>query len=276
MWLKNKKVVLTGASSGIGKEITKILIEKYDCFVLGIGQNGQKMIELKNLLKEKSHHFSYNLFDVSNKENWDKFVKELEDKNWEADMLINCAGMLPKFDRFENYSLELLDVVMKTNFYSAVYAIKAMLPILKKSQSPAIVNVSSSASLCALPGITYYTASKSALKNFTEALASEYKNKIYVGLICPGFTRTNIFRNQDKQVEKSIVYKFSMNVDKMAKKIVKAIKRKKKRAVIGSDACLMNMLYKLCPKSASDICGGVLKKFKVELFEDVFKKGGQE
>ena len=276
MWLKNKKVVLTGASSGIGKEITKILIEKYDCFVLGIGQNGQKMIELKNLLKEKSHHFSYNLFDVSNKENWDKFVKELEDKNWEADMLINCAGMLPKFDRFENYSLELLDVVMKTNFYSAVYAIKAMLPILKKSQSPAIVNVSSSASLCALPGITYYTASKSALKNFTEALASEYKNKIYVGLICPGFTRTNIFRNQDKQVEKSIVYKFSMNADKMAKKIVKAIKRKKKRAVIGSDACLMNMLYKLCPKSASDICGGVLKKFKVELFEDVFKKGGQE
>lgn len=276
MWLKNKKVVLTGASSGIGKEITKILIEKYDCFVLGIGQNGQKMIELKNLLKEKSHHFSYNLFDVSNKENWDKFVKELEDKNWEADMLINCAGMLPKFDRFENYSLELLDVVMKTNFYSAVYAIKAMLPILKKSQSPAIVNISSSASLCALPGITYYTASKSALKNFTEALASEYKNKIYVGLICPGFTRTNIFRNQDKQVEKSIVYKFSMNVDKMAKKIVKAIKRKKKRAVIGSDACLMNMLYKLCPKSASDICGGVLKKFKVELFEDVFKKGGQE
>ena len=276
MWLKNKKVVLTGASSGIGKEITKILIEKYDCFVLGIGQNGQKMIELKNLLKEKSHHFSYNLFDVSNKENWDKFVKELEDKNWEADMLINCAGMLPKFDRFENYSLELLDVVMKTNFYSAVYAIKAMLPILKKSQSPAIVNVSSSASLCALPGITYYTASKSALKNFTEALESEYKNKIYVGLICPGFTRTNIFRNQDKQVEKSIVYKFSMNVDKMAKKIVKAIKRKKKRAVIGSDACLMNMLYKLCPKSASDICGGVLKKFKVELFEDVFKKGGQE
>lgn len=276
MWLKNKKVVLTGASSGIGKEITKILIEKYDCFVLGIGQNGQKMIELKNLLKEKSHHFSYNLFDVSSKENWDKFVKELEDKNWEADMLINCAGMLPKFDRFENYSLELLDVVMKTNFYSAVYAIKAMLPILKKSQSPAIVNVSSSASLCALPGITYYTASKSALKNFTEALASEYKNKIYVGLICPGFTRTNIFRNQDKQVEKSIVYKFSMNVDKMAKKIVKAIKRKKKRAVIGSDACLMNMLYKLCPKSAGDICGGVLKKFKVELFEDVFKKGGQE
>ena len=46
-----------------------------------------------------------------------------------------------------------------------------------------------------------------------------------------------------------------------------AIKRKKKRAVIGSDACLMNMLYKLCPKSASDICGGVLKKFKVELFD---------
>lgn len=276
MWLKNKKVVLTGASSGIGKEITKILIEKYDCFIFGIGRNEQKMIELKDLLKEKSHHFSYNLFDVSNKENWDKFVKELEDKNWEADMLINCAGILPKFDRFENYSLELLDEVMKTNFYSAVYAIKAMLPILKKSQSPAIVNVSSSASLCALPGITYYTASKSALKNFTEALASEYKNKIYVGLICPGFTRTNIFRNQDKQVEKSIVYKFSMTADKMAKKIVKAIKRKKKRAVIGSDARLMNMLYKLCPKSAGDICGGVLKKSKVKLFEDVFKEGGKE
>lgn len=273
-WIENKRVVLTGASSGIGKEITKILIEKYNCFVIGIGRNEQRMIDLKISLNEKSQSFSYCLFDISNIENWKEFVDNLENKN--VDILINCAGMLPKFDRFENYSIELLDEVIKTNFYSAVYGIKTMLPLIRKSKTPAIVNVSSSASLCALPGISYYTASKSALKNFTEALASEYKKEIYIGLVCPGFTRTNIFRNQDKDVEKSIVYKFSMSAEKMAKKIVRSIIRKKKRVVIGTDAKIMNFLYKLYPKSAGNICGGVLRKSKIKLFEDVFKEGGEK
>ena len=110
-WIENKRVVLTGASSGIGKEITKILIEKYNCFVIGIGRNEQRMIDLKISLNEKSQSFSYCLFDISNIENWNEFVDNLENKN--VDILINCAGMLPKFDRFENYSIELLDEVIK-------------------------------------------------------------------------------------------------------------------------------------------------------------------
>ena len=101
-WLNGKNVVLTGASSGIGKEITKILITEFDCLVLGIARNEEKMLKLLEELGENKGKFSYKLFDVSLKENWANFSKSLEKENFKIDVLINCAGVLPNFDKFEN------------------------------------------------------------------------------------------------------------------------------------------------------------------------------
>ena len=60
-WLNGKTVVLTGASSGIGKEITKILINEFDCLVLGIARNEEKMLKLLEELGNKKEKFSYKL-----------------------------------------------------------------------------------------------------------------------------------------------------------------------------------------------------------------------
>ena len=275
-WINGKFIVLTGASSGIGRELTKILIEKHNAKVLGIARNEEKMLKLTQELGEFKENFSFKLFDVSRNENWIEFSKFIEKEKLNIDILINCAGQLPAFDKFENYDLEVVENVINVNFYSAIYSIKNLMGNIKRSEKPMIVNISSSASLCAIPGTSIYSASKSALKAFSESLDSETDKNMRVSLICPGFTKTDIFRNQAKESKNALIDKISMPADKMARKIEKSILKRKRRAVIGIDAKLMNLLYKFFPRSAARICGWVLKKFKVDLFDNVFNEKGKE
>lgn len=270
-WLNGKNVILTGASSGIGKEITKILINEFDCLVLGIARNEEKMLNLIEELGEKKEKFSYKLFDVSSKTNWEDFAKFLEKENISVDVLINCAGVLPNFDKFINYDLKTIENIINVNFYSAVYSTKALFSNLEKSEKPMILNVSSAGALCAIPGTSIYSASKSALKSFTEALDAETNKNMRVSVVCPGFTKTDLFRDQKHKGDKGIIHKISMPADKMARKIIRVIKKRCRRAVLGLDAKLINLLYKFFPRSAGRICGKVLKSAKVQLFSDVFK-----
>ena len=180
-WLNNKVVLLTGASSGIGRELAKTLIMKNNCKIIGVGRSEEKMIKLKKDLGSFSSNFAYKLFDVGVEDNWRNLAKELKDEK--IDIIINNAGILPSFANFKNFvendctnSVEVgVNKVMSTNFMSAVYSVAYLSDIIEKSDAPAIINVDSSAGLCALPGITIYSASKGALKNFTESLMCERK-----------------------------------------------------------------------------------------------------
>ena len=270
-WLNGKNVILTGASSGIGKEITKILIERFNCFVFGIARNEEKMLNLIEELGNKKEKFSYKFFDVSSKTNWEDFSNFLNNEKMQIDILINCAGILPNFDKFINYDLETIENIINVNFYSAVFAIKSLMPFLNQSKKPMILNVSSAGALCAIPGTSIYSASKSALKSFTEALDAETNKNMRVSVVCPGFTKTDLFRDQKHKGDKGIIHKISMPADKMARKIIRVIKKRCRRAVLGLDAKLINLLYKFFPRSAGRICGKFLKSAKVQLFADVFK-----
>ena len=73
-WLRGKYVVLTGASGGIGRQLCKILIVKYGANVIGIGRSEEKMRSLKEELAQNGDKFSYDLFDVSERDNWQSFA----------------------------------------------------------------------------------------------------------------------------------------------------------------------------------------------------------
>jgi short-subunit dehydrogenase len=94
----------------------------------------------------------------------------------------------------------------------------------------------------------------------------------------PGFAKTNLFYSKDnakdiiETKDKNIIDKFSMRVDKMANKIVKIIKRKKARAIVGLDAKLINFMYKLMPQTSGRIVGFVMRKTKMKTFETIYKK----
>ena len=270
-WLYNKNVIITGASGGLGFSISKMLIEKYNCNVLGIARNKEKIEKAKASLNNLQDKFNYVLFDVSKKENWTKLKEELEQKQFHPDVLINNAGFMLSFSKFDRYSDEEVQEIIDTNFSSVVWATKELLPLIKKSKTPAIINVSSSAGLCAVVGQSMYCATKFGVKGFTETLQQDYKNQIYVGGIYPGFIKTDILNRQNLQTKSNkLINKLMMPLPKATKKIVKRISKRKTRTVIGFDGCSMNVFGRLFPKFTPSLIRSVLKSSKLDLFEDVF------
>ena len=270
-WLDNKTVIVTGASSGIGRELAKTLIAKNNCKVIGIGRSKEKMLSLIQELGDKSVNFSYKLLDVGVEDNWKNLAKELD--NQEVDILINNAGVLPPFARFEKSlndedKCSVVRDTMNINFMSIIYSCAYILPIIERSSTPALINVSSSAGLCPLAGISIYSASKGAVKNFTECLMVE--KSYYVGLVCPGFTKTNIFRSQKHKSDSKLINLISTDVNKMVNKIYKGISKRKRRMVLGLDAFVMDEMYRRFRTGGVKLCTKVLKNAKIELFKDVF------
>lgn len=271
-WLKGQYVVLSGASSGIGKELCKLFITKYGANVIGIGRNEAKMQALQAELGAFSAQFSYVLFDVSDKNGWAQLKERLVQKAIHPILLLNNAGMFAPFQTITRSSVEDMEKVLNVNFRSTLYAVDAISPLLqgKDKHLPAIVNVSSSAALCTVVGAGAYSASKAALKSYTEALAMEEKGKKYVGYICPGTTATELF-NADENTHNSALDLVAMPAKKMAKKMARKILKKRRRAVLGWDAKLMNFTAKIMPVKGLFLIRGVMKVSKSKVFTNVFQ-----
>ena len=258
----------------MGAGIAATLLKKHGCTVIGIARNEKKIMKfIDELGEENAKRFSYRLFDVSVRENWESFAKELKEENIAVDVLINNAGILPKFKRFDRYSYEEIERAMNINFYSCIYSVKTMLPILQKSSTPAIINIDSSAALMTLAGTSVYSASKAALKSYTEALRLEFAGKIYVGMVCPGFTKTDIFSGQGdvgKGRASKIIEMIYTDCDKMVKMIMFGIERKMPMQVRGMDAHAMSICNRLLPVAGSKLYSTIMKAAKVDIFDEVF------
>ena len=273
-WLNGKTAVVTGASGGMGAGIAATLIKKHGCTVIGVARSEPKMLKfIEELGDEYKDKFSYKLFDVSVKENWESFAEELKAEGIKPDILINNAGILPKFKRFDRYSYEEINQAMNINFYSCIYSTKTLLPVLLESDSPAIINIDSSAALMTLAGTSMYSASKAALKGFTEALRVEFAGKMYVSLVCPGFTKTDIFRNQGEESNDKgakVMNMISTDCDRMVRMIMRGIEYKYPMQVRGFDAHAMSSFNRLMPVYGSKLFSAVMKMANVDIFKEVF------
>ena len=263
---ENKTIVLSGASGGIGRALCKILITQYGANVIGIGRSEEKMRSLSQELGELGDKFSYRLFDVSIKENWVKFALEVQESGCVPHLLINNAGTFPTFARTLEIGTDVIEHVMQVNYFSAVYACDAFLPLFADMGA---VNVCSSSALCSVVGTAAYSASKKAMQGYTEALQMEEKGR-YIGIVYPGTTATELFRN-DENTQNSALDKVAMPAETMAKKIAAVIAKKKKRSVLGWDAKGMNFTAKLMPVKGLALIAGVMEKSKSKVFSNVFK-----
>lgn len=273
-WIDGKTVIVTGASGGMGAGIAASLIKNHGCEVIGVARSEAKMLKfIEELGPDYAQQFSYKLFDVSDREAWESFAKEITEAGKRPSVLINNAGILPKFKRFDRYSYEEIERAMNINFYSCVYGVKTFLPLLLEQNDPAIINVDSSAALMTLAGTSMYSASKAALKGFTEALRVEFKGKMYVGLVCPGFTKTDIFRDQKNDGGKGqkVMDMISTDCDRMVKMIMFGIEHKRPMMVHGLDAHAMSAFNRLLPVKGSELFSLVMKMADIDLFNEVFK-----
>lgn len=264
--LKNKTIVLTGASSGIGREMAKMLICDYGCTVYGIARRGEFLYELRDKLGDGLVPYP---FDVSIKENWQSLAKFLDENEISVDMLINCAGVLPKFASADKVSSDEVMNTMNVNFLAQLYATEALLPNIKKSTQGAIISFSSSSALCPFAGVSAYCASKSASRAYFECMTRENK-QLYIATVMNGFVKTDIMKNQEaNEKESRLISRVSLSLKGATRKIIRKIKKGKRRIIVGKDAHLMNFMYKLFPNSAPRLISWLLKRTKLEIFKDI-------
>lgn len=270
-WLRNKVVIISGASGGIGFSVAKTLIEKFDCTVIGIARNKVKMQKAIDTLGDKKDKFIDFYFDVSSLSSWQDFKVELENRGIAPDILMNNAGFMLPFKKFDALTVEEIEEITKTNFSSVIYSVKTLKPLLDKSKTPAIVNVSSAAGLCAVVGESMYCATKYGVRGFTDTIRQDYKKKYYVSGIYPGFIRTDILNRQNTtDKENKLINKIMMPLPKATRRIIRGLKRRKKSIVMGFDGTSMNIFGRLFPHFTASLVRKVLKISGLELFKDVF------
>lgn len=270
-WLTGKTFLISGASGGIGFNVSKILIEKYDCKIIALARNEEHLISAKNLLGERGDNYEYKIFDVSVPEHWKTLAEEFTVNGTRVDGIINNAGFMLPFALFEKYSENEINEIVYTNFLSVVYSVKYLLPIIKQSATPAIINIASAAGNCAVVGESMYCATKFAVKGFTETLRQEYKKHVYVAGVYPGFIDTNILHRMSvNDKENKLIHKLMLPADKAAKKIVKGLRKKKSAIITGADGKSMSFFVRMLPKSTPSIVTKVLKSSNLDLFKEVF------
>ena len=262
--------VISGASSGIGREIAAILCKKYGCRVIGLARNEER---LKKAADEIGEGFIPFVCDVTSERDRESLLGFIKENGLKPDILINNAGTLPPFTHFSPESLPELERVMEVNFHSHVKMCAAFLPLLLESERGAIVSVASSAALATLPGTSAYSASKSALFAFTESLSLEYGKSLFVSAVCPGMTATELFKSHEGS---SLIDKFAPSAKAAAKKIVRRLKRGRKKIVTGIDAHAMSVGNRLFGRCALGLFAFFMKNVKMAMFKDTFYKNREE
>ena len=160
---------------------------------------------------------------------------------------------------------------MAADFYGAVYGTQALLPLLLESGQGMLYNVSSAAAFFPVVGTGPYSAAKGALYNFTLALREELQGRLTVGLICPGFSNTGIFRNQSQEKPQGIVAKVCTPPEKIVRGMLRLMDRGGALAILGADAKLMRLGAAICPVRAAALTRAILQKSGLSLFDGVFK-----
>lgn len=248
--MENKVIIITGASSGIGKALaTEYGIPGFR-LVLG-ARNLEKLEKLADEIKDRGGEVVIVQTDVSNENECKNLVLKAIDEYGRIDVLINNAGISMRA-LFETLSLDVIRKLMDVNFWGTVYCTKYALPYLLKSKG-SVVGVSSIAGYKGLPGRTGYSASKFAMHGFLETLRIEnLKKGLHVLLACPGFTASNI-RNTalgedgSMQGESPRDEDKMMTADEVAKKIKKAVEKRKRTLTLTTQGKLTVVLNKFLP-----------------------------
>jgi len=191
---KNKIILITGASSGIGKE-TAIKFAKLGANIILVARKKDKLEQVANELKEFNVSTLVCQCDVSKKDQVKEMSKTVLEKFESVDILVNNAGFAI-YGSVDDLTIDEIESQMETNYFGMVYCIKNFLPSMLKKKSGHIVNVASVAASFGLPGIASYCASKFAMLGFSEGLKHELKNTgVGITVVSPIMVRTNFFEH---------------------------------------------------------------------------------
>lgn len=264
MQVTSKIIVVTGAGSGMGRELSLQLLKK-GANVAGVDIHQNALAETQQLAGVGEDRFKGYVLDIADKAKVDLFPAEVVKHFGAVDGLINNAGIIQPFKPVAELSFEEIHRVMNVNFYGTVYLTKAFLPLFFQRPEAHIVNISSMGGFIPFPGQTIYGASKAAVKLFTEGLYAELKDtSVHVTVIHPGAIATNITENsglgKPKADASAAQSSMALPAPKAAEIIIRAMEKNRFRATVGRDASMLDKLYRLNPRMATNFIGKMMKK----------------
>jgi len=249
--MKDKVIIITGASSGIGKACAEVFAAQGSKVMLSARQT-EKLQYIEFHLKQKGYDVAYCASDISKEDDCRNLIIETTNRFGKIDVLICNAGISMRA-LFESADLNVIRRVMDVNFWGTVYCAKFALPSLLKSKG-SIVGISSIAGKKGLPGRSGYSASKFAMEGFLETLRIENLNKdLHVLIARPGFTASNI-RNTalssdgSSQGESPLNENEIMSAEEVATYIYHAVKNRKRDLILTRNGKLVVLLNKFFPK----------------------------
>jgi short-subunit dehydrogenase len=199
MYVANKKILVTGATGGIGSELCALLAQE-GAEIVFTCNSPSLLQELQESLGKKHTGVEAN---ISKPEGRERIIDTCQQAGG-IDGVINLAGILD-FRLFENQSLEIIEATIQINMMAPILLCRQLIPILKQRKEGAILNVGSIFASIGHPGFAVYCASKAGVKSFTEALARELADTaIQVSYIAPRATRTALNSSRVDELNKKL------------------------------------------------------------------------
>lgn len=268
--MKDKVVVITGGSSGIGRACA-FAFGKAGAKIVITGRDVAKLEEVSNALSAQGIESLTLKADVSIEKNNEDLARQTLQHFGKIDILINNAGISMRA-LFEDLEMKVFEKVMDINFYGTVYATKYCLPHILTAKG-SIIGISSINGYRGTPARTAYTASKYAMQGFLESLRTEVMHRgVHILVACPGFTSSNI-RNAALTADGTVQGESPREEDKMmtaeavAEEILKATQKRKRDIVLTTQGKLAVFLNKWAPGMMDKIVYNHMAKEKDSPFK---------
>ena len=226
---KGKAVVVTGASSGIGRE-TALAFAAAGADIALVARDRKRLWQAALEIRELGAQAEIFICDVGDFAKVKKTCDEIKEKFGKVDILVNNAGF-GAYHPFAEQGIEELERMMETNYFGTVYFTKELLGAI--AQGGHIVNISSMAGKLAFPNYSAYCASKFAVAAFTESLYHELLHKgIGVHLICPVGTKTHFFDGESFEGHPHRVkFDSMMEASVVARMVVEAVENNRREVI---------------------------------------------
>ncbi len=244
MNLSGKVVVITGASTGIGKELAFEFARKGSTVVLG-ARDIKKLEENAELIKKSGGRALAIQVDVSRRFQVESLIHRTITEYGRLDVLVNNAGISPGKGTILDNTEEQVRATLDVNFMGGLYGVWAAAPHMEKAGGGQIIFVSSIIGKRGIPLNSAYCSSKFAVQGLTESIRPELALKnIHVLNVCPAGVDTPFYEHNDKTARRTFLLH---PADKIAKRIVKACEQEKREALLTWDARLLHFLSFLAP-----------------------------
>lgn len=267
MQITEKVFVVTGGGSGIGRALTNALVNR-GAKVAAVDIHENTLRETADLAGGKNANVSTHVIDVTDRKKVEALPTQVINQHGAVDGLVNNAGIIQPFVKLNDLDYDSIARVLNVNLYGQIYMLKSFLPELLKRPEAHIVNVSSMGGFFPFPGQTLYGASKAAVKLLSEGLYSELlESTVGVSVVFPGAIDTNISENSGVDLGEVDADSSSFpttSPEVAAEMIIAAIEQNKFQVYIGRDARMMNLFYRLAPRTATKFMQKQMKAFLPE------------